>query len=163
MPLHPRRGEPVVSMQQAWGYGVGPALRRCCERDVPLYNPCTTLVHPLSIPCTCYACASSFSLCGPCSEHSNLPPSKGLQFNPAWPPDTAIRLWHCERRAARQPERGESSQRRSTPWPAPAVGIPLAPPAPPTVRLSRKGRPTCRRPGSASQTRGPCASTSIGR
>src|ERR1035441_2592824 len=96
-------------------------LGRRCDGVASAMFPCTSLIYPLYIPCKCYACASSFSLCRPCSEHSNLPPSKGLQFNPAWPPDNAIRLWHCERRAARQPERGESSQRRSTPWPAPAA------------------------------------------
>src|ERR1035438_7005334 len=30
--------------------GIAPVLRRRCERIVPLYNPCTSLIYPLYIP-----------------------------------------------------------------------------------------------------------------
>src|ERR1022692_3262208 len=33
-------------------HGIATALRRCCERVVPLYNPCTSLIYPLYIPCS---------------------------------------------------------------------------------------------------------------
>ena len=46
-------GSPGALRTTAPCHGVAPALFRCCERVVPLYNPCTTLVNLCGLRSPC--------------------------------------------------------------------------------------------------------------